>query len=204
MWLDDRGWVRVDPTAAVSPERIRDGIEQALPDAIIDIPAGLENNALARNIWRRLTYSLDAMNNRWNQWVLGYDNERQSRFLSQLGLKNINWGGMTGWLLGLLCLLALFITHVLWRSKNSNVDAARQEYERLCQKLAKLGITVYSTEGPRTMAQRVGQSRPDLAAELEAISSLYSRCRYAEQGQLLEELRLAVRNFRPPLNAAGR
>jgi transglutaminase-like putative cysteine protease len=39
VWLQDRGWVRVDPTGAVSPDRIRLGIDAAIPPVMG--PAGL-------------------------------------------------------------------------------------------------------------------------------------------------------------------
>src|SRR5690606_25782031 len=34
VWLGEKGWVRVDPTAAVAPNRILGGIETALPDTV--------------------------------------------------------------------------------------------------------------------------------------------------------------------------
>ena len=35
------------------------------------------------------------MNNRWNQWVLGYNPERQREILTRLGFGDIDWRGMT-------------------------------------------------------------------------------------------------------------
>ena len=33
----------------------------------------------------------DTIGNQWNQWVLGYDAERQFAFLIRLGMESITW-----------------------------------------------------------------------------------------------------------------
>src|SRR5690606_14280440 len=86
VWLGEKGWVRVDPTAAVAPNRILGGIETALPDRVSDVPFVLSGNPVARDFWERLRYTWDAVNNCWNHWVLGYDRKRQSLMLIRLGL----------------------------------------------------------------------------------------------------------------------
>ncbi|HYN54442.1 MAG TPA: DUF3488 and transglutaminase-like domain-containing protein, partial [Methylotenera sp.] len=69
VWLEGRGWVRVDPTSAVSPDRIESGIGSALPDS--DLLPILSRQDYP--ILKKLYLNWDAVNNGWNQWVLGYD-----------------------------------------------------------------------------------------------------------------------------------
>jgi transglutaminase-like putative cysteine protease len=81
IWLAGEGWLRVDPTAAVAPSRIEQGIVAALPageplPGIIRIDADWLRDL--RNRW-------EAANNTWNQWVLGYNPQRQREVLSRLG-----------------------------------------------------------------------------------------------------------------------
>jgi transglutaminase-like putative cysteine protease len=86
VWLTGQGWVRIDPTAAIAPERVERGLSAALTD----------NTALpfmSRNppLWLRdLRLNWDALANQWNQRVLGYDSERQFAFLSRFGMESIS------------------------------------------------------------------------------------------------------------------
>jgi transglutaminase-like putative cysteine protease len=65
VWLKDRGWVRVDPTASVSPERLNSGIAAAVPYS-----DQLPMMARTEFEWlRTMRMSMDAMANNWNQWV---------------------------------------------------------------------------------------------------------------------------------------
>ncbi|MEO8332797.1 MAG: DUF3488 and transglutaminase-like domain-containing protein, partial [Gallionella sp.] len=87
VWLKDRGWVRVDPTGAIAPARLQSSLS-----------AALTNNAalpfMARNPpqWlRNMRLNWDALANQWNQWVLGYDSERQFAFLTRLGMESVTW-----------------------------------------------------------------------------------------------------------------
>ena len=107
IWLADQGWVRVDPTAAVAPSRIEVGIEAALP-------AGDPLPALVRidsELLRDLRNRWDAANNTWNQWVLGYNPQRQREVLSKLGLSEPDRRNMTA-ALATLCGIALLL--VTW------------------------------------------------------------------------------------------
>ncbi|MCH2219257.1 MAG: DUF3488 and transglutaminase-like domain-containing protein, partial [Dechloromonas sp.] len=81
VWLEGRGWLRVDPTASVSPARIETGIVDAL--ALGEpLPAIVQ---LRADWLRNLRYRWEAVNNAWNQHILGYDPQRQRELLSRLG-----------------------------------------------------------------------------------------------------------------------
>ncbi|MDD5384363.1 MAG: DUF3488 and transglutaminase-like domain-containing protein, partial [Gallionella sp.] len=79
IWLAGQGWVRIDPTAAIAPARVERGLSAAV----------INNAALpfmARNPpqWlRNLRLNWDTLANQWNQWVLGYNSERQFAFLTR-------------------------------------------------------------------------------------------------------------------------
>lgn len=195
VWMDESGWTRIDPTAAVSPSRINDGIETALPATIVDVPLVLQNSEFARDTWRRLRNSIDAVNNRWNQWVLGYNNKRQNSFLNWLGFGNIDWRSMTLGLIGLTFLSVLTLTFVLFRHAAKTDDAARQIYLRFCQKLERAGLKLISTEGPVDLAKRAGQVKPEFATDVNHITQLYIQCRYNNKKALLTSLKEAVGNF---------
>jgi protein-glutamine gamma-glutamyltransferase len=197
VWFQDEGWVRVDPTAAVSPARIKEGIRNALPDSIIDIPLALQNNEMARNIWRNISNNLDAINNRWNQWVLGYNNKRQSRFLNHIGFKNVDWRGMTSGLFFLSVLILTLVALHLFKTRQSQTDEARRLYNKFCLKLARCNIKRENSEGPIDFAKRAGGQRKDLVDNINQITELYVASRYQNKKELLLSLRQQIRTFRP-------
>ncbi len=103
VWLDAQGWTRIDPTAHVAPARTTD-LERLLPPpgpfaaALIQLDPDLL--AQMRAIW-------EASNNRWNQWVLNYGQNRQLELLRQLGFTAPNWQQLLYLLVGLLSLATL-------------------------------------------------------------------------------------------------
>ena len=198
VWLgDERGWVRVDPTSAVSPSRVTDGIQSASPQSLINVPLGLYNNTLARNIWERFNNTFDAINNRWNQWVLGYDRNRQRQLLGELGLGGLNRQQlMTGMIIVVVVCLAIIGT-MLFRRVGSNKDPARYWYDRFLARLTHAGIRISVSEGPADLAHRAVILRPDLADNIESITRCYIDTRYANRSDRLEELKQQIRAFRP-------
>jgi len=198
VWLEERGWVRIDPTSAVAPERIEQGIDRALPEDD-SLGLGIEWNSDAKmaRIWQQLRNNWDAINNVWNQWVLSYDTTRQRQLLGQLGIMEMNWRdlGITlivasgGFLLGIAAWL-------LVTSRKVVCDPAQQIYLRFCQKLARRGVLRYPSEGPLNFAIRASLVQPDLAVAINHVVDLYVQIRYHHQMQLFPQLRTAVRQFR--------
>ncbi|RKZ53575.1 MAG: DUF3488 domain-containing protein [Candidatus Parabeggiatoa sp. nov. 3] len=199
VFLEDKGWVRVDPTHAVAPERIDLGIETALP--VEFNPLGFEVNwdsdSTVVKMWQQVRNSWDAINHGWNQWILGYGPARQKQFLSRLGLADINWHGMT--ILLVILIAVLLISYSAWmflRTGRIRRDPVQHIYQRFCQKLARRGLARLPHEGPLTYAKRVSAARPEIAATVQQIIELYVQTRYRSQVQTLPQLRAAVRRFR--------
>ncbi len=197
VWFRDAGWVRVDPTAAVSPRRVEAGIAAAVP-ATDPLPFMVRGDYKwlhqVRLNWDSLSYT-------WNKWVLGYNPERQRHFLSQAGLDNATWRTLALILIvvsGLITLvLALFM---LSKPRTKVRDPVKLAYQRFCAKLARKGLPRDPAEGPLVYAERLARMRPDLAAGVAAITRLYVVLRYgagagAGATTALDELRRQVRQF---------
>ncbi|MFT5133130.1 MAG: transglutaminase-like putative cysteine protease [Gammaproteobacteria bacterium] len=197
VWLKEEGWVRIDPTSAVSPQRIIEGIDKALPENFIDIPLGLQNNKMAQEIWRRFSHNLDVINMRWNQWVLGYNNQRQSLFLNRIGFSNVNWRALTSWLLLLSTLVLVSVAFNVFKNRRAQTDEARLLYDRFCKKLGHCGIQRQASEGPRDFAHRAASERKDLTEHINKISELYISSRYRDRKELLITLREQIKAFKP-------
>ena len=195
VWLGEDGWQRIDPTAAVSPARIDAGIDNALPNSIIDIPLGLENSIIARNLWQRFQNAWDAINFQWNQWILGYGPKRQTRFLSQFGLGGIDWRGMTMGLMVMIGLIIVCMAIWLFRRQPYAIDPARRSYEQFCNKLARQGMVRGVSEGPVDFALRASNRHADLTKDINQITTLYVEIRYGSHSDRLKLLTHLIRKF---------
>ena len=194
VWLPGEGWVRVDPTAAVSPLRIERGLAAAVPET--------ERPLLARNRFdwlKEARYAWDAVGNTWNQWVLGYNPDRQTRFLAQFGLAEVTWQNMVIILIAvsILIILALSLS-LLFRINAQRPDPVQRAYLAYCAAMAKRGATRKPSEGPRDFAARVSMQFPEVRETAHKVSELYVSLRYGKDGgcDKLQELRDAVRTLR--------
>ncbi len=191
VWLEGRGWVRIDPTAAVAPERVEQGIAAALPD-FEPLPMLVRPELT----WlKRLDLGWDAVNNGWNQWILGYNQQRQMEFLARLAGSRINWGDMTLWLTGLLTMVVGVIAAFMLRESLPENDPALAAWIRFRKKLARAGVTIYPYEGPRHFTRRASRLLFRSRTEIERIGTLYLALRYGGQSSVAELQRL-VREFR--------
>ena len=197
VWLAGKGWTRVDPTAAVSPARVMQGIETALPEGIVDVPLALQHYKAARDIWLRIRDTIDAIDNRWNQWVLSYDNRQQMQLLNHLGMGDFDLRTLGISLV--LALLVVFTSVYMWmfRQQAEQKDRAGMLYDIFCNKLAKLGIKRIAYEGPVDFAARAKLRRNDLAGEINIITKLYTEVRYGDREEDLRDLEGHIKTFKP-------
>jgi len=180
VWLPHRGWVRVDPTAAVAPERVQRGLAQALP---APAPFGLEG--LGRllqpdpdSLLGRLRYAIGAVNNGWNQWVLNYTPQRQQNLMQRLQEGLSHWQSLA--LIGMLCAMLFLVRKFSQRRKTDPVDAL---YSVLCQRLGQLGLPRAPDEGPTAYARRIADADlpPGPGAAATEFLRRYSAYRYGSQ-----------------------
>ncbi|HEX4985662.1 MAG TPA: DUF3488 and transglutaminase-like domain-containing protein [Burkholderiales bacterium] len=191
VWLQGEGWIRVDPTAAVSPLRIERGLSAAVPETD---RVRLERRNLE---WlRKARYAWDAVANTWNQWVLGYNPERQGRFLSQFGFEEISWQDLVIVLAAVSGAIMLALSAaLLLRMEIRRVEPAQRAWLDFCRAMARRGAPRHPSEGPRDFANRIGLQFPDLKESAQRISALYVSLRYGGGGQAgsLDALRAAVK-----------
>jgi protein-glutamine gamma-glutamyltransferase len=197
VWLENKGWIRVDPTSAVSPIRINEGIENVLPEAIISIPLGLENNETAMRLWQRLRNTVDMVNYQWAQWVLGYGPERQKLFMKKFGFSSIDWKQLTFALFIFLGTIIAAIAAYVFNKTPKSTEPAKMYYDIFCKKLAKTGTPRKSYEGPVDFAERVSNSRQDLKSEIKKITDLYISIRYYSNNKKLLQFKAAIKSFTP-------
>jgi transglutaminase-like putative cysteine protease len=193
VWLPDRGWVRVDPTAAVSPARVEQGI--GATGAASELPLFMHSDNM---VLRRMRLTWDSMANSWNQWVLGYTPERQRTLLTRVGLEDATWRTLAGLLLAATGLIVLVLAVFTLRRLRVRVhDPVSRAYAAFCAKLARRGLARDPAEGPMTYARRIAGARPDLDAAVHDFVALYVALRYGDgaRGENVGRLRKLAREF---------
>ena len=186
-----RGWIRVDPTSAVSPGRV--GTFQRLQpqrgviaSAIITMSPGLSQNL--RAAW-------EAMNNGWNQWVLNYTQSKQLNLLKDIGFESPSWQDLSYVLIGIVVFVSLCgAAWTLW--ERSRHDPWLRLLGRARKALHKAGVEVPPTTPPRRMAEVIvqqfgpagGGALRDWLLRLEAL-------RYAPAGRATQDLVTLQREF---------
>ena len=195
VWLGEtEGWVRIDPTGAVAPSRIESGMEAAIPRPIGPRALNIQPSEPVRRAWRNLRQGWEALNNAWNEWVLGYGPERQRRLLNQFGIDSTSFTRLAVWLI--FCVLALLAAISLLLARRPRTrDPAIRAYRRFQNKLARVGLDRTPGEGPLDFSQRVIRARPDLSADVQRITELYVSIRYAREGGDARVLNRAVAAF---------
>jgi hypothetical protein len=161
IWLEDKGWIRVDPTAAVSPLRVEGGVNAALG------PIGAMSSLIAADAFgllSQLRFAWQMMNSQWDQWVVGYNMDRQRQFFSQMGFAGIDWRTLGFWLVIITFAVGTAITlGLLVRDRPPRREASLVAWNRFCAKLAVAGLARAPHEGPLDFLARVRQVRPELA-----------------------------------------
>ena len=150
VWLNGRGWVRVDPTAAVAPGRI--GTLQRL-----QAPRGMIANALLGNVNPEFVLNLravwEAVNNSWNQRVLNYTQGKQFDLLKNIGFESPRWEDLIYLLIGIVVVLSLTgAAWTLWERQRQ--DPWLQLLVSARTRLQKAGITLPPNSPPREMAEQ--------------------------------------------------
>lgn len=200
VWLDNLGWIRIDPTSAVSPERIEQSLDQA-------IPANENPRWLIRSDFKlleQLRLVWDSVNYRWDKWILGYGPEMQQLFLSYLGFQNTTVYNL---LLALVFALSLCIAIIafisLRNARSEHTDKVQTLYLKLCGKLSKAGYPRRPYQGPWQFFEQIEQLDTELANRLKPVIQMYIALRYRPNHPAANYNRFLqmVRNFNFKKNA---
>jgi transglutaminase-like putative cysteine protease len=191
VWLAGRGWIRIDPTAAVDPDRIERGLR---------LEAGQPAFDIARPLLNTLRFRFDALSNAWNQWLLSYDRGRQVRLLERLGLQADDWRAIAG-LLALSLTVVVGAIAVLTLHPRRARDPVERAWDDFCQKLAVTGLARHPSETASAYLSRVERLlEPDSVQDAHRIAALYNRLRYGAAATVPREdvrhLLQCVKQFR--------
>lgn len=205
VWLPNEGWLRVDPTAAIAPERIELGIDAVRRLRSQGLPLGslapevlrraMELGFMART-WLRSRLLWDAVNLEWYRWVSDYGWSRQEKFLGFLGLHAPTWLGLLAGTLGGVVVLTFGIGWLM-RMRKGPTEPSLILYQKFCRKLEKAGLKRHPAEGPNDFAVRSMQNLPEAEEQIQTITALYTKLRYGDgPRELLDEMKKQTRGLK--------
>jgi len=202
IWLEGEGWVRFDPTAAVSPERIEIGVEAALRND----PAFLEESLfpamrLGSFSWlNTMRLRLDAIEYEWNRRVVNYDEEVQFELFERL-FGEITEEKVLLLLLGLAGIVILGVALTVIRIEpGSGHDPVTKLYLKVSRELEKIGLARLRGEGPLNYRDRVAAANPELAGVMGELTALYVELNYRGKRRTDAQLKQQLQAFRRLLN----
>ena len=214
VWIEKSGWIRIDPTSAVAPERIEYGLSavrqlveqgQQLGNLTGTQLQSMLSASLMKKTIKDLKLFWDGVNTRWYKWVIDYGEQNQNSLLKWFGFNQTNWSNLIYLLIALVSVVVSLQAWLLFHRKKL-VDPAVLQYQKYCHRLSRIGIERAVSEGPADFARRVVQLRPDLQQMVRPVMDAYIAIQYAgktgQDGYL--ELRRAVDKFRPSRTNRGR
>jgi transglutaminase-like putative cysteine protease len=175
VWLDARGWTRIDPTAVVAPERLQRGVFELLAGSLPATSTFVHNTPTLR----RLLLTWDGMNQWWQEHVIEFNLRTQMDLLGWLGIESPNWRHL-GWAFGLGLLawvawIALALRRSVGRHRHDEISRLWIKANR---KFARVALPRLPAEGPMDYAARIGAARPDLAEVAREIAERYATLRF--------------------------
>jgi transglutaminase-like putative cysteine protease len=180
IWVVGKGWIRIDPTSAVDPQRVNSGWSSDL----LQEQSALNNELLSlyqmkNNAWlTAIRLQFDALDYQWTRWVIGFNTKQQ------LDLFNNWFGKMASWKLALIISISLVVSmvmlmlvlHLLNRSKRTKPHVAQWQviYQKALGKLAKQGLNKPVSMTVNDFSKKVREQSPGLAIVFTRLSESYN------------------------------
>ncbi|MCF6219265.1 MAG: DUF3488 and transglutaminase-like domain-containing protein [Gammaproteobacteria bacterium] len=178
VWLPAQGWIRVDPTRVIPPDRIEayedlQRFTDTRNDKLFD-----PNTRWLQAAWLQTQRGWDAANHQWSQWVVGFDQQQQQRLLERLGLGKLNLLALVGIMALLILLLLAALSLYLLSQRQKQLEPLQQAYQTLCLQLAKRGVDNAPWLGPKQRCQQAMRKLPKQRQEIKSLFNHYIQLRY--------------------------
>ncbi len=182
VWLENQGWVRMDPTATVSPERIALGLQGAMQNEDSFLSDEMFNLVKYRQIalvnWLRNQFN--NMDFYWSSWILNFDTKKQSKLFETL------WGkqDMVTYSLYTAAVFSCFMLFIYLLSRGKPIrqhqSALLNVHHQLTYVASRYDFKQPVSMPPLTYISELIKQQPQLTDELNALHSLYQKCLYQD------------------------
>jgi len=173
VWIKQKGWLRVDPTAAVSPLRVEQGSQALISQN--------SRNWLDNSWSRKLGERYDAVRHNWNKWVRGYNAVKQKAIFKVVGFDSINGRSIIivlGTIMIITTLLALLFLYISRpKRKEGPYDKIYKKFTHL---LTKKGLKLEKNYGTLEFSHQAIQRFPQSKGSIQQFTTLYLQLRFAK------------------------
>tara|TARA_R110001583_G_scaffold77851_3_gene211579 strand:- start:150 stop:2270 length:2121 start_codon:yes stop_codon:yes gene_type:complete len=195
IWLEGIGWQRVDPTAAVDPQRVDSGWSTAL----LSQQSSLNNDFLGLYQFKKIAWlntlrlQLDALDYQWTRWVLGYSSKQQYDLLKRWFGEELQFKAAILVVSSLITMMVLFtliyrFNFTLFKRKKS--PPWIKLYQQTLQKLAKKGLIKPADMTPADFAQIVAQQNPEISKQFLEFTATFELLMFKKLNSKLQEIYL--------------
>ncbi|MFT6732266.1 MAG: transglutaminase-like putative cysteine protease [Polaribacter sp.] len=201
IWFANKGWIRVDPTAAIAEHRIEEQLltdysqRSSLFESFNFDSIDLEEIGFSK----QLEFWLDQVNSGWNDWFLEYNQILQQKLMANLGLDKLSREKIA--LLSLFLIFGfMLLINIKWKKNTVNQSILAKSIQLLMIKLVKQGINISSNRGFETFLVQLksndialfsGSSKVILSQNsiqnLEILLQYYQSIRYAQNNCTMKE-----------------
>jgi len=200
VWIEGSGWLRIDPTGSIAAERVEAGLNDLATQGAADTSRWEQRSTWFKDVRLRL----DALRVMWRDRILRFSQTSQEKLLARMHIPEPDGQKVALVLAACLILAMVWLTWQVRRDLTPRTrDPVSRAYERLCRRLAAIGLPRSPYEGAEAYAARVAAARPDLAATVGALCRRYSQLRYANTptDSAAASFISGVRAFRPAKSA---
>ncbi|RKZ92902.1 MAG: hypothetical protein DRQ43_08600 [Gammaproteobacteria bacterium] len=205
IWLEEDGWLRVDPTAVIPTARIEADIFQTNLERLSfsslnlpDLPSlSAQQKTAVYNFYKKLNQSIDNIKHSWNSWILGYDKTKQSLLLQLMGF-NADWQTLIFLLIGAMIFLVIIFQLIQFYQQYKKNDQVYFHYLKFIKKLNNAGMSVQISDGPEAIKLQASKLFPQQSALIQSIINNYIQIRYASKDnkQLINTFIKDIQHYR--------
>jgi transglutaminase-like putative cysteine protease len=172
VWIKHRGWLRIDPTGWVSPERVEMGIEQAINDEFVGFKSQFK--------WlNKMRHQFQAFNYLWNDLMLGYKDDSQQAILDSFfgNRDSLTWGFIISGLM--IAIMALVFLVVMMAGGSSKQSVHYRLLANYVYRLNKIGLDVNTSMSFIEIEKAVVLKYPQAAYGVSLITAHLNQALYA-------------------------
>lgn len=191
VWLAGQGWVLVDPTSAVSPERVSDDMSNLLRQERVNLAGNFSWEALSSAAWiAKIRMQIEAVDYQWNRLVLSYSLDKQSKLLSALLGEGRFWKATLIMMLALSLVMAMFwLKELMPRTKKR--AKWQKAFDDVLGALEKVGVKRDIDQTPKSLIILLNDKNTELGKQYELVYSRYQALSY-QQLSLEKHTKLAI------------
>lgn len=195
-WLAGQGWVEFDPTGAVAPTRIEQGLDAALAESGESAITGLAGALRGVPLFARLSLLADYIEFGWAKWVLGYNQQNQLEFLSRwLGQVTPQRMVMALAAVGGVVML-IMLGWMLWRVRRPALVWWQREHRQMTRMLARRGVPLAPHLTSSQIVRLASEYYPAASQPLQDWQRCYDTIAYRKEITDPVVLRRQLRNLR--------